>query len=371
MYPNMRSYLPLALAALATSFICAPTLALQTEVYAHSESYSYSEVAPIKQFGSSLEGPMIDKGSVALSTNTVSTGQSFQLKPGAGVFHLALFNRVDYSLKFSHDTALLLYANENNTQLDDKIHDVYLQANHIDATGLSVAYSGETVSNISYRVNLAYMYAREMIYGGVSGELSSFDADAQGNLDLNYFYSEDVFFDREKSEYSATGYALDLELNWQATDRFSVGFVGKDLISSIRWTQQQTTATATTDRVSTDANGNTNVRAVLSWQELDGKVNQRLPLQYKLTETYTLTSQDSVMLEQFNYDGTMFHRLGYRRNIYKLNSEFSAFYDITTEAYGFAFNMRYLGLGFTTDNFDFDKAKVLGVNLAVRASLKL
>lgn len=347
-------------------------VAVDTELFVHTSSISYSEIAPIKQFADSLYGPMIDSGNVAFSSSLFALGQKFRFDPQFGEVHYAIFSRLDYSLKFSPETAMVLYADENGIALDNsQSRDIYLRANHLRASGASVAYEQYPLQNFGYRFQLSYLQASKMIYGDIRGELTSLGRDAQGALDLNYYYSEDVFFDREKNDNRGSGFSSDLYLEWQPTAALNFEFWARDLASKIVWRrQQQTLASATTDRVKVDERGDTQVRAALIWEEVDGRVAQRLPKQFTLKAHYTITNRDSLLLEQFIYDGEAFNRFGYRRYFWDASfGEIS--YDMTAEAYSVELNMDYLKFGLRTDKFNFDQAKLFGFYLAISAPLKL
>lgn len=366
MIKPLKLFLPASL----LSFVSPIATALNTTLFVDTHSMSFSEIAPIKQLVENLEGPMIDSGEIAFSTNQITYGQWFNIRPLKAEIALAFFNRVDYALNFTPDTAYIIYADENNIPLDaNRSKNVFLHANHIEGHGVSFIYNGKQIENFEYSFGFSYLYASKMIYGKLQGDITTLDADTQGDLLLDYHYSEDVFFDRKSESMSSQGYTVDLSAVWNPTYRFEVAFFAKDLVSKIPWSnQQQTIATATSDRLQQTSQGDASVRAALSWQETNSLVTQKLPKQFTLNGRYALSRFDSIVTNQFVYDGYDFHRIGYRRKFWS-DSHFSTYYDIGTEAVSVEVKLPYIAFGLISDSLDLDKAKVFGFQLDLAAPL--
>lgn len=342
--------------------------ALESKFFMDTQSVSFSEIAPIKQLVDSLKGPMIDRGEVAFSANKVSYGQSFNFNTLRAEIGYAFFSRIDYSLKFSPDTAYIIYSDENNIALENShSKNVDLRANHIKADGVTLFYTGKQFNYFDYQVGISYLKAKEMLYGRLNGDLTTLDTDTQGNLLLDYHYSEDVFFDREKEKSSAQGYSLDFSVSWQYYRNIRVEFEARDVFSKISWShQQQTVASANSERMDFDSDGIGIPRAALAWRETNSQVDQELPQQFRLRGQYQFTVRDSVVSDQFIYDGHDFHRLGYRRHFWS-QSFASAYYDFTSGALSFEVEIPYFKFAIISDDTDYEQAKIFGFQLSLNA----
>lgn len=344
---------------------------LNTEIFIHTESISYSQVAPIKQFADSLQGPAIDRGDKAFTSNSLALGQRVDLPRFGGAIEYAFVTRIDYSLRFSHDTAILFYTKENDIALNgEAIHDVYLDANHIRANGLRLGYIGDWNNSVEYRLHLAYLNADNMLYGKMEGDLTSLENDAKGTLHLDYHYSEDVFFERLPSDLHGDGFTLDIGVTWKVTSRATLDFTARDIVSEITWDEQhQTIANASSNRVNADEQGAIRVSPILTWRETSSTVEQSLPRQFSLFGNYRFSASHAMMLEHFVYDGHDFQRLGYR---YHLNERYhiSALYDLTAEAYTIEAGLPYLSIGVQMDDMDLEHAKLFGFFVTVKAPLQ-
>ncbi|PCK03614.1 MAG: hypothetical protein COA42_20405 [Alteromonadaceae bacterium] len=336
----------------------------KNHVYQSTESFSFSEVSPIKQFADGLKGPTLDKGGLAITTSQVELGHKIHLSDKLGGISYAIFTRYDYFLEFTNDTATVFYADKNDLPLPQGLdYDIDLEAQHISAHGVKFGYYGSYSKNIDFQIHLSLLEAYDMLEGRLNGVLGGLGDNPSGDLELDYQYSEDKFFDREKSELSANGYSADIDIQWRPLDKFHVEFKGKDLFSKISWkNQDRTVGGATSNRVRFDDDGLLNVSPALSWQESERNIGQRLPMQLKLRGDYNFTGRDTLQLETFRYDTHYFSQIAYRHRFFK-QIYLGLSYNFDLEATGFEINTPYFKLKISADDYDYEQAKALSFNL--------
>lgn len=329
------------------------------ETYSFIESQSYSEIAPIKQVVDGLEGSPIDSGTFAFTHNQFEVGQRWK------GFELAAFWRYDYYLEFDKDTAQLVYLDKNGIAPEKgRKYDVYLKANHLVSRGIGLGYSYDFTPDLAGRVRLNYLTASEMVDGDLQGHISTDANTYDGDLKLDYGYSEDILLDRREESVRGKGYSLDVDLFWQLTERLDMAFSGRDVYSRIRWKDlTYTRATATTDRISYDQDGNLQSIPGIQGVETYRNHTQRLPERYRLTGRYVLNDRWSTSAEVFSYDEHYFPRVTLSRhwNAFTLDAS----YDFEAEAFGVGLSSRYAQFLLRTDDTDWEKAKALELLLSV------
>lgn len=335
---------------------------LEFETYSFIDSHSYSEIAPIKQVIDGLEGDPIDSGDFAFTHNQFEVGQRWK------GFELAVFWRYDYYLEFDRDTAELVYLDKNDVAPDTgRKYDVYLKANHLKSRGIGLGYSYDFTPDLTGRLRLNYLTASEMLDGELNGHVSTDTNTYAGNLQLDYGYSEDILLDRPKESVRGKGYSVDVDLFWQLTDQLEVAFRGRDVHSRIRWKDlTYTQATATTDRISYDQNGNLQSIPGIRGQEGYRNHTQQLPERYWLTASHALSDRWSAGAEAFFYDEHLFPRviLSHQRGAFSLQAS----YDFESEALGIGLTHRYIQFLLRADDTDWEQARALELLLNVSVS---
>ncbi|MBX2859479.1 MAG: hypothetical protein KTR17_12535 [Cellvibrionaceae bacterium] len=336
----------------------------KNQIYSTIYSHTYSDIAPIDQFFDDLRGPKVAPGDHAFTTNAVALGQTVHINDRFGGLRFEVFSRLDYYLQFTPDTAELFWADKNDVPLDrDRAYDVYLDANHMKAHGFKLGYLGSIEDRFSYHIDVSYLYVYEMLVGALAGDLDGLGSDAQGELLLEYYYSDDVFFEREPNDLSARGIALDFGFQWHINNRWQIDFKSKDLYSRIYWREQDfTAAQANSERLSFDEQGLLEVSPALSWLETERNFRQRLPLQVELREMFHATSRDSLELQHYAYDKQWFHRVAYRHRFFSRVST-GLSYNLSSQAKGLDLQTPYLRLRLETDDFDLKAAQHMSFTL--------
>ena len=336
-------------------------------IYQNTESFSFSEVSPIKQFAKGLKGPALDNGELAITTSQIELGHKFHINDKVGGISYAIFSRFDYFLEFSNDTAIIAYADKNNLPIpEERTYTINLAAQHLRAHGFKLGYHGSYHNDLDIQLYVSFLEANNMIDGRIYGHLnglSELSDEPSGELILDYQYSEDQFFDRERSELTAKGYTLDIDVQWRPSPTFHVNIKSKDLFSRIMWkNQDRTVGSATTDRINIGDDGQLNVRPALSWLESERDLNQQLPIQLTLQGNYNVTSRDTLQLQTFRYDTHHFSHVGYHHRFGKKNY-LGLSYNIDLKATGFELNTPYFKLSLSADTYDYEQTKALAFSL--------
>lgn len=354
-----------ALALSYTIFMTQTICALENNyLYQNTESFNFSEVSSIKQFAKGLKGPELDDGELAITTSHIELGHKFHINKKIGGISYAIFARFDYFLEFSNDTAIIAYADKNKLPIpEERTYKIDLAAQHLRAHGLKLGYHNSYFKNIDAQFYVSFLEANNMIDGRIYGQLSDLSDSPSGELILDYQYSEDQFFDRERSELTAKGYTVDIDIQWRPSPTYHINIKSKDLFSNIMWkNQDRTVGSATTNRIDFDDEGQLNVRPALSWRESQRDLNQRLPIQLTLQGNYNVTSRDTLQLETFRYDTHYFSHAAYHHRFGK-KIYVGLSYNIDLKATGFELNTPYFKLNISADDYDYEQAKALEFTL--------
>ena len=341
--------------------------AIGNQFFTEIKSYSHSAIAPIKQVVDSLEGPQIERGEVAFSNSHIELGYVIPVRPSGGSVSVSLFSRLDYYLHFTPDTAEVIYATENNVPLsDDKNYIVDLKANNIAANGLRVGYLGQYSKKFEYAFYFSYLRAHDIVLGQLTGSLGGQEGSINGNLALDYQYSDDVFFKRSHSGVKASGFTNDFGLTWKPTSKVSIAFFAKDIFSRVYWKQQhRTVAQASSDRIGLDENGDLQTNPVLSWTETQRSITQVLPRQMTLQERYNVSERTALRLEHFLYDDFLFNRIAYEYRV-KPNVLFDASYDFTARAVTVGLSSSSIKFSLTSNSLRWSKTKTFGLAFGLK-----
>ncbi|VUD56717.1 hypothetical protein TDB9533_02363 [Thalassocella blandensis] len=337
----------------------------QVEFFSEVSSFSYSDVATIKQTADSLKGPAIRSGEFAVTANYASFGNKIHFANQDNYLGVKIFQRVDYYLEFTPDTAHLIYADQNDIELSgEKDYQVDMFSNSISASGIAAIYGGRPLDQVKLELTLSFMEVDYMNYGRLWGNLNSLSNDAEGKLNLDYHYSDDVFFDREESGEKAKGWSVDVNASWTISPSFDISLASRDLMSEIRWDQQdRTVAQANSDRL-VNTEGQLKVRPALSWIESETDIVQKLPRQIDFRQNYHLNQNNTVGLQQYVYDSRVFFRSYYERSFNRYG-RVKTYYDWSVDAFGLAYHSKLFYFDIASDSKDFEKAYTFSLSMGL------
>lgn len=336
----------------------------KSAVFLRHGSTLYSDAVPIKAFEDDLKG--IDKpepGQHALTFNKLEVGVAYR------GLELGYFMREDYVFNFSADTMDIIYMDKNKIRIpDDKIYDIYLEAQHIKTEGWRLGYNLEFMRDSKVRLSLNYFDAEDLLYGSLEGRITVDNGNIDGgNLGVFYNYHEDYLLRRKNIQTAGgTGYSMDLE----ADIRFSGGWQMKidlyDLLGKIRWdaapyTQADIASTATYY----DSNGYARRDPMMTGIASYHNFTQNLPTHYQVS-----VAKDIIGPWGLVYTREKYHRVDFDRAFlrYRIANEWSLLtgYDFAMEAVWIALQGDAFSLQVATDDWTLIDSNALVLQLAGR-----
>ncbi|SMF47894.1 hypothetical protein SAMN02745866_03089 [Alteromonadaceae bacterium Bs31] len=324
-----------------------------------ANSFSYSEIAPIKQIFDDLRGPPLKKGDTAFTFNSLNIESSYKS------LKLGIFSRYHYILNFTPDTAELIYADKNDRQLQENTpYLLDISADHVAASGLAIGYA-KTFGNVQLELSASYLTANQMIDGRLSGYIqTNSDSTFDGEASLAYAYSNDIFFNRENSGISGQGYSFDAGLEWHINKHWIFRWKGKDINSEIKWSRQHfTSAQASSDNISYNRQGLISTRPVLSWIESAKNISQTLPSQHNAHLNYFWENNGIFGLEYYQFDAVNFYRITYAKTLMP-ETVFHSYYDLSSKALMVACQRKNLTISYAADKLLPEKAYTLEFKVA-------
>ena len=337
------------------------------QAYFEIHTFGYSETAPIRQIINNMEGATFDGGKHSFTHNIFEEGFKFN------GWKVAYFNRYDFVLDYTPDTAEIIYSDSNNVPLEkNRVYDVYLNLIHSQSKGLKFGYEWQLKPNFIVGVDLSYLQVKRYLSGDVIGQFTATDSDYTGQLDLDYFYTKDYLLDREVSAPRGRGYALDINWRWQSTDKlWTLSGEWTDLISKITIKNAPyTTATASTDRVSFDDEGTISVKPVLSGIEGYRTESLRLPKQASVQGFYQFQPRLNMGLSLYR-----FGRLNFPSTLleYRFSEvmQFNAGFEYKSDALTLGLESSMFDISVTSDRLSLDKAKTFGLDISANVDLEV
>ncbi len=154
--------------------------------------------------------------------------------------------------------------------------------------------------SFSSQVGVTLLRGRNLLEGEITGFVT-----AQSENDfrydevyVNYYYSKDIFLDREVNAPSGIGYSLDALIQWQPTKKTRLSLEVRNIVGYIFWKKTPfTSAQITSNNKTFDENGYVTVSPVLSGKHEEKNVQQRFPRMLRLTMVNQLIAKTDVILD--------------------------------------------------------------------------
>ena len=335
-----------------------PTLTLaDPQAYFSLNSFSYSEPIPVRQLDQNNYD--FDGGEIALTHNWAEIGVTYNN------FGVGILGRYDYDLNFSKDTAEFYYLVNNKKPLQQgKKYDLFLEAKHTYSKGVRFSYYFPVIHDTKMNVGLSYLQGIWMTEGKARGRgvaLSEKDYDFQ--FDVDYYYSEDVMFERQTDTPTGQGYSFDISLDWQINRKAGLKLRVIDLFGKIYWKNAPfTTAAASSDVKEYDEDGYLIYKPVLSGFEGNSDFTQELQPQINGLLHYQWKDSLAVLWQIYSFTFADFYQFGLRYSL-DSTSRFSALYMIETRAISIGYELKFFNVMITSDTFDLENAHTLGLSL--------
>jgi hypothetical protein len=350
-----------ALTVIAVSLV-SPVHARDNSLNFVAEAYYYSESFTLKQILDDLEG-----GEAPSSGNTafgkLKLGYEFQ----AANHTIGLYQRRETLVKHSQGAVDYLYLDKNDfTFPDPGYFDVALAVDDVQFDEYQYRYRWRLNEQLTVTPAFSFIYADDLIKGGLYGNLSSENAfsgqEFSWDAELDYAYREDHLLGRPGVRApEGHGFTSHIKVDWQADQNLQLSLDIQDILSGIYWQ----------DAPFTKAVSQVNDAIAVSQPAVSGTVGyarlvQRLKPHVMLdaffqlqTGTWLSVRSESLFGEEFNYIG--------------LKQE-GALIDVSvracleTTALELALGNDYLSMYLLTDSFSKGQAKQARVN--VSASLR-
>lgn len=348
------------LALLASASCCTPPAFAsgdwQFELLA--DSLSYSETVPIAAWFDELDGPT-RRGERAFTSQRVTGG----LRHGPWLAQLS--SRYDTYLRFNPDTFEAAYRNENDLGLvPGQRYPIALQGEHLQGSALSFGYVGQW-QQLEWRLVVGYLRANEMFDGQMNGVVSDDGERYQGQAQLDWVYSEDLLLDRTVSAPTGHGLQSDLWLDWRPAARWHLWLHLDDLFTQLWWrdipytqAELEPPASASPDLFDDPLlSGTEGYRDYRQRLPIKMDTGLRAPVWRALDGGIKLRVVDEQLLPELS--------IHYPVN----NWQFGLSYLLQADAPGLVINHRYLALQLASDSLDWQQARTLVVNFALRLPL--
>jgi hypothetical protein len=334
---------------------------LKPEVYVESKMYGHSETSSIKQIVfDNFEGSDYAGGNRSFTHNIWESGVRFKQ------FKLATLARYDYVLNYTGDVAELIYADKNDKQIQtNREYELYLDVLHARSYGFKFGYSLSLLPSLTMGVDVSALKLTSFMDGDITGNVLVGNDSYDGDIYLDYVYSQDKLLDRIADKPSGYGYAVDVRWGFQVNDRLSIDAQILDLFSQIKIDRAPfTTASATSNRVNLDANGKIDIKPVLTGRESYRKHTLKLPQRLSLEGRYLLTNAYELGARFDRYDDSIYTSLLFTIPFDNKQQVQTAF-DFRAEALTLGWLDQYWRCAITSDQFDISKARTFGLSFSL------
>ncbi|GLS27250.1 hypothetical protein GCM10007877_29690 [Marinibactrum halimedae] len=328
-------------------------------------SQNYSDAMPIHQLVNNLEGPPPDEGDFAFSHSRM------EMTYATPSFRLHAFERLDYFVEYTPNTIDFIHRDQNDTPLENNtVYNIDLSVSHLRASGIGVSFPLLEKDNYSFSLRTNYWYGKDIIDGRIHGSIAGDNSDItnyNGDLTLNYTYTEDHLLDRAREEFNGHGFGIDIMASGKLFQSTYWQLNIEDFLTRTLWSQATyTRANANTNSIRFDEDGRLSSVAVVSGFEGNKRHTQRLPIRTQGSITHAIQSQWNAA---FGFNSIGFNTksqhvianvgLQYQREAFSLGG----FYEPDTDSLRLSLNSRFLGIDINMDSLDEKEARRLGVNL--------
>lgn len=330
--------------------------------FASTETLSYSENTTLNAWLNEFKAANTSSGQYALARHFTETGFSWKN------FSLAGYFRREYFFHFTDDTFELVYRDKNRLAFNtNKTYAIALEVAHIATKGVTIGYTFSPINAFNTRIEYNHFSADELLFGSLNGYIGQSSGKIEGDLQLDYNYTKDVFLDRPiTAPAQGKGHSVDIEFWWQPLPNLNTHLKLDDLYSAISWENAPfTQATITTIRQTTDAKGQTKRLPTLSGTEFFRHITQKIPRHQRADIHYNFINNLSASLTQERIESKAFNRIN---ALYQISPklQLGAGYDFTAKANQFEVRSLEAQLSFSADSIHPKKAKFIQFNAGFR-----
>jgi hypothetical protein len=345
------------IAGLPCSFIVPPVSA---NPYLVLDSFSHSESVPITDAIGDWENPIKD-GDKAFTYNWAEIGATYK------AFGLGFLSRYDYELQYSPGTAEFYHLVNNKKSLPlNKQYNLDLAAKHTYSEGVRLSYCFQFKKQLEITIGGSYLKGLRLTDGRLRGTATAIaENDYDFNANVDYYYSEDVLFDRKVDKPDGVGFSIDSLINWRIRQKLNMRLAITDLIGRMYWSNApNTTATATSATKDYDEDGYVKYNPALSGYETNRDFTQKLYPRVNLKFNYSLDSKTDLVGQIYNFHPGSFYQVG-GEYAFNANNRGQILYMFDTNAISLGYMGKYFQFDIMSDSFNIDKAYLFAFKLNV------
>ncbi|WP_132701385.1 hypothetical protein [Reinekea marinisedimentorum] len=219
---------------------------LNAEPYVSADYFIYSEPVSVSTALNELLGDF-SAGERAYFYRWYEVGIVFDNRWGFGYV-----DRRDYSLRFSRDAAELVGTVVNGDELETgREYDITLESYGVDSEGMRFFVRPDLKPWLNMEVGLSLLKSYSLLDGSVSGTASAVASDEyEYSLAVDYYYTDDILFERSVEDVTGFGATLDIALSAQLNANWRWDVRVHDLLGALYWEDvPNTLAEAYSDRV--------------------------------------------------------------------------------------------------------------------------
>ena len=277
---------------------------------------------------------------------------------------IAAFQRGLASTRINEQAAQYYGRIERNEPLADANVPIELTVSGFTGQGVQLGYT-HSQDRWSATIDMSVFETQYLMDGGLSGTLTT-SADGSYHIaaDVDYRYYRDSLFNRPNIDRpTGVGHALDLQLDYQVTDRWQLSMQAEDLLASIKWDRAPyTVASANSQRQIYDNEGFVSFNPLFEGNEgYRNNYRQDLDPRYRLSSE--LQSGYWVLKTHLEHQfGTLVPVLGVARR-WQSGGEWELSYDVERRTLGVGISNNRWAATFSTDTAKLDEAKSLYLSL--------
>ena len=329
--------------------------------YTNIQSISYSQPVSINAMISQWSPPF-KGGDKALTYNRAEIGMTRQN------WFIGIFERYDFLLTFSDQTAQLYFRTTNHLPLETgKQYAVRIEANAQFSRGVRLGFQHQLFPSLKAGAAVSYLQGLALTDGRLDGTAQAIASnDYNFQFDANYVYSHDALFSRSVQAPQGNGYSLDIHLNWQPSTRLAGQLTVADLLGRIYWNKAPyTIATASSATKTYDTDGYVHYNPVISGLESNKDFVQRLPRKIFAATQYQLTQKVKLLFELQDLDVARFISAGMGWRLTG-GSHLSGLYNLSASAFILRYQQQHLLLELGSDSLSRTRAHYLVFSFSYR-----
>lgn len=280
---------------------------------------------------------------------------------------LSFVKRYEYDLRFSESTAEVYGLVKNKKDLPPgRQFGVDLKAAIFHAQGIRISLNNSFFNNkLQLTTGLSYLESDYYIDGNLTGKVTAVGKkDYDYNARVNYYYTDDILFDRPLGGTKGRGFTLDVKAEMELLSNWRTSFKITDLVSRIYWDDLPfTNAVATSDRKKYDSKGYVHIDPLLSGTESNKhRVTYELSPRYQFKTNYFFKKYASFFEGFYQYDFFLWNIGG---SVFTCNGQALMKYWPVNRAVTIGYRNKKCSFELTSDHYDFNKIKMFKLNFIV------